>query len=59
MDDDTPELRARILKAFRTIANKEWEPINVDFDSVNQQLKELIEEKILPRMGDRLYSLGK
>jgi len=57
-DDNTLELRDRILDAFRTIAEKEWEPIKTDFESLNKQLMELIEEKILPKMGDTLYSLG-
>ena len=58
-DNDTPEVRDRILEAFRTIASREWEPIISDFKSLNKQLIELIEEEILPRMSDTIYGLGK
>ncbi len=58
-DENTPEIKMRVFEKFRKIAEDEWEPIKSEYESVNARLKELIEDKIIPRMETTLRDLGK
>lgn len=44
---------------FSEIANEEFEPIQIKISEMGIRLKEVISEKILPRMNDRMRNLAK
>lgn len=58
-DENTPEIKMRVFEKFRKIAEDEWRPIKSEYELVNARLKELIEDKIIPRMETTLSDLGK
>lgn len=59
LDQNTPARREEMYKAVLRIAEEEWASIRSEFDSANERLTELVEKKIIPRMEQTLYNLGK